>query len=408
MPAASPGTVGRRNAGPPQAPDHLPRILTFADYYLPGYRAGGPVRTLANMTDQLGREFSFLVVTRDRDLGEDRPYAGIEPGRWQRVGNADVLYLPPDGLGLRGVRGVIRATEHDVLYLNSFFSPSFTILPLLLRRLRLVASRPLVVAPRGEFSNGALALKAGRKRAYAGAARALRLYRDAIWQASSDLEAADVRKRFGSDARVVIAPDLPAPAHAETGPARRDRSAGGPLRLLFLSRVAPMKNLDGAIRMLDAVRGPVEFNIYGPIEDRGYWSRCQEAAACLPPCVRVHYRGSVPPSGVSEVMAEHDLFFLPTLGENFGHVILEALAAGCPVLISDRTRWRGLAEQGVGWDLPLEEPHRFREVLQQCAEMDAHVLRQLSKRAAAYGRLCSQDTVVLDQNRTLFGVAAGR
>ena len=57
--------------------------------------------------------------------------------------------------------------------------------------------------------------------------------------------------------------------------------------------------------------------------------------------------------------ATHDLLILPTQGENHGYVIQEALLSGCPVLISDRTPWRGLAALGVGADLPLEQPERF-------------------------------------------------
>ena len=54
-------------------------------------------------------------------------------------------------------------------------------------------------------------------------------------------------------------------------------------------------------------------------------------------------------------------FFFPTLGENYGHVIYEALDSGCPVLISDQTPWRGLSEVGAGWDLPLDKPDLFRQ-----------------------------------------------
>ena len=55
-------------------------------------------------------------------------------------------------------------------------------------------------------------------------------------------------------------------------------------------------------------------------------------------------------------MAANDLFFLPTRGENFGHVIAEALSVGTPVLISDQTPWRKLAAVGLGHDLPLAVP----------------------------------------------------
>ena len=50
------------------------RILTFVDYYLPGYKAGGPIRTIANMVSQLGGEFEFLIVTRERDFLDTVPY----------------------------------------------------------------------------------------------------------------------------------------------------------------------------------------------------------------------------------------------------------------------------------------------------------------------------------------------
>jgi hypothetical protein len=33
------------------------KIMTFVGSYLPGYKAGGPIRTLANIVDRLGDEF---------------------------------------------------------------------------------------------------------------------------------------------------------------------------------------------------------------------------------------------------------------------------------------------------------------------------------------------------------------
>ena len=66
------------------------------------------------------------------------------------------------------------------------------------------------------------------------------------------------------------------------------------------------------------------------------------------------YMGIVKHERVGEVFAEHDLFLLPSLGENYSHVTCEALSAGCPVLISDRTPWRNLQQKGVGWDVPLK------------------------------------------------------
>lgn len=179
------------------------------------------------------------------------------------------------------------------------------------------------------------------------------------------------------------------------------------MNIIFLSRVSRMKNLDGALKMLKGLKGKVEFNIYGPMEDKVYWTECQKTISSLPENIEVRYCGSVAHDKVGTVMRGHDLFFLPTLGENFGHVILEALVAGCPVLISDQTPWRDLKEKGVGWDLPLDQPELFREVLQKCVDMNDEEYVKWSERARVYGLQVSQDDKVVEQNRQLFYYAVG-
>jgi glycosyltransferase involved in cell wall biosynthesis len=382
-----------------------PLILILSDYYLPGYKGGGSSRTLINTVDHLGGEFRFKLLTSDRDLGDTGPYPQVAFGSWQPVGGAEVFYLSPRDLSLRSLRALIRRTKHDVLYLNSFFSPNFTIKPLLLRRLGLIPRVPTILAPRGEFSPGALMLKGFKKRAYLTFARALGLYRNVVWQASSEYEEESIRSWLGDHVRVVIARDLP-PLTFGGGeqPPRREKTAGR-LKIVFLSRISRKKNLSGALRMLDGLKGEVQFDIYGPLEDRGYWAECQRVIDSLPRNVQVRYCGGVAHEQVVDAMAEHDLFFFPTLGENYGYVVLEALIAGCPVLLSDRTPWRNLKERGVGWDLPLDQPERFRAVLQGCVEMNPQEHRSWSHRARTFGLENARARTVLVQYRRLFDCA---
>lgn len=150
--------------------------MTFVAYYLPGYKSGGPVRTIANMVEHLGDEFDFRVVTKDRDALDTEPYPDVAVNEWNRVGKAQVYYASPDSLTLRKISKLIRKTPHDVLYLNSFFSSRFTALPLLTRRIGMLPARPVVLAPRGEFSAGALTLKSWKKRPYLLVTRMLGLY----------------------------------------------------------------------------------------------------------------------------------------------------------------------------------------------------------------------------------------
>lgn len=378
------------------------QILISVGYYFPSHKAGGPIRTIANLVDRLGDEFEFKIVTADRDYGDEKPYPNINVNNWNRVGKADVFYMSPKKRSLRHIRRLLSLTEYDILYLNSFFSLHFTIKPLLLRRLQLISAGPLVIAPRGEFSAGALGLKSFKKRVYITVAKVLGLYKNIIWQASSKHEAADIRHWFGKYARVFIAPNLPSLINAADEAGVVSDKTKGCLKIIFLSRISRMKNLDSALKMLKRLKGKIEFNIYGPMEDKVYWAKCQKIISSLSENIDVKYCGSVAHDKVGAAMRKHDLFFLPTLGENFGHVVLEALCAGCPVLISDRTPWRDLKEKGVGWNLPLDRPELFQSVLQKCVEMDQEEYAEWSKQAREYGLLISQDDEVVEQNKQLF------
>jgi len=375
-----------------------PIILTFIGRYLPGYKAGGALRTVANMAEALSDEFDFRIVTSDRDSGDDAPYPSIDCCQWHRVGKALVYYLPAEEFSVRGCARLIAATPHDTVYFQSFFS-SFTIKPLMAMRLGLAGktSRP-VVAPRGEFYPGALAIRRTKKLCFLYAARLSGIHSRTLWQASSEEEAVAIRDWFGP-AEIAVAPDLV--ATSSTSSEERTQKTSGTLRAFFLSRICPKKNLTGALRMLAGVKGEVMFDIFGPVEDTGYWQECRKAMTELPGNIHATYRGTIPHEAVPQTAAGYDLFLFPTAGENFGHVIMEALSAGCPVLISDQTPWRDLEAAKAGWDLPLEETDRFRSVLQTCVEMDetAHSLLRLgaSRKGASY----ANDRSVTEANREL-------
>ena len=113
------------------------------------------------------------------------------------------------------------------------------------------------------------------------------------------------------------------------------------------------------------------YDIYGPIEDRDYWLECEKAIGALPPYIQVQHKGELMPDVVVRTMAHYDVFFMPTKGENYSHVITEAFCAGLPVLIADTTPWRNLQNLSIGWDLPLDNPDAFSAVLDELATMQA-------------------------------------
>ena len=128
----------------------------------------------------------------------------------------------------------------------------------------------------------------------------------------------------------------------------------------------------------------MNLDVYGPIEDEPYWQECKALISRLPDRITVTQCGSVPYEQVAMTMARYHFFLLPTLGENFGHVMTEAFSAGCPVVISDQTPWRNLEERHLGWDIPLERKDLWIAALQKCISMDALEYERLSNSARKY------------------------
>jgi glycosyltransferase involved in cell wall biosynthesis len=383
-------------------------ILTLIDYYLPGTLAGGALRSIANLVATLGDEFEFRVITRDRDALSAQPYPGIAPGVWQSVGRAKVMYLAPHEVRPSAVRALIAETPHDVLYLNSLFSRVFGLSVLAYRRARMIPRRSMVLAPRGQLTPGAIAIKAGRKAAFLAAGRLAGLFRDVIWQASSEDEAREIHEHIdmpAAPARAVVAPDLPTSWEEFAAIVHRPKQPGS-LKATFISRIVRKKNLRTAIELVRELKSPATFDVYGPPEDPEYFQECEAALATLPPHVKGRYVGALAYDRIAPAFAQYDVFLFPTLGENYGHIVIEALAAGCPVVVSDRVPFRDLEERGAGWVIPLENVARYRAALEACAALSAEEHARMSAAAREYARRLITDPVAIDQNRQLFLHAA--
>jgi glycosyltransferase involved in cell wall biosynthesis len=87
-------------------------------------------------------------------------------------------------------------------------------------------------------------------------------------------------------------------------------------------------------------------------------------------------------------------------------MIVEAWAAGCPVLVSDQTPWRQLTAQGLGWDVPLEH-EAWVSAIAACRDLDSEAHLEMRQRAREQARRVWQDGVAGDATlRRLFEAAA--
>jgi glycosyltransferase involved in cell wall biosynthesis len=368
-------------------------VIVIIDYYLPGRLSGGPVTTIEGLTTMLGEGIKFLILTHNYDIGHIK-YDNIVEKEYYTIGDADVIYVNDIDFNPKMVEFLIKKHSIAYLYFNSFFS-KVTIFSLM-RNKYIKFKAKVIVAPRGEFSEGALNIRKWKKYVYIKLFLALKLYQNVTFQASNEIEKNAV-VRIIPLAEVKIASDIPV--------MRRNikrTSSFESTRIVFISRIVPMKNLDYAVKILNSITQNVTFHVYGPIEDKKYWEKCQNIIKSIPKNIQVEYCGTLDHSKVGDTFKEYDAFLIPSLGENFGHVIFESLSAGCPVIVSDRTPWQDLEIANVGWVLPLERPEKFTNAIRSIINSTTEQKIDRSHRCIAYAYKVSHDKEVISDNYRLF------
>jgi glycosyltransferase involved in cell wall biosynthesis len=369
------------------------KILLFTDWYEPGYKAGGPIQSCGNFVSAMQDDYNLFVITSDRDFGDANPYQNIIPDTWIKKNETVQLYYSfPKKLTQKKIEELINFINPDYIYLNSLYSYHFTIIPLWLKKTNRLAG-DIIISPRGMLQQGALKFKSAKKKLFIQLLNLMGIAKQLIFHATDEQESKDVLKYFPSAKQVVIIPNLP---KAEIAEWKQITKRPGKLKCVFVSRLSPKKNLLFLLTVLKQLPGNLDLHLdlYGEIENDLYWQKCKDIIDSLSSNISVNYNHSVPNNMITEIMQQHHLFVLPTLGENFGHAIFEAFLAGKPVLISDKTPWINLERKKIGNDLPLDVT-AFGNALKFYGAMDQDEYDEWSKNALLFSQeyLANSDTV---------------
>lgn len=342
----------------------LKKILICIDWFDPAYKAGGPVQSCKNLIAALHDQFSFYILTSDRDEGDAEPFDNIKFNEWLPYAeNVQVYYAQ----GKANLRDIIGSVNPDMVYCNSMYSYPFTIKPLMAVR-KLKPAPAMVLAPRGMLQEGAMQFKRTKKKLFLSVMRFLGWEKSIHFHATDRQEEKDILHHFPKAKSVFVAPNFPAQGSPGWQPAVKEKNS---LKCVFLSRIVPKKNLLFLIQCINKIPAAytIELEIWGSAEDNKYLEQCKAAAANAPSHITITFKGPVRNDLLGDVYRHSHLFALPTLGENFGHVIFEAMLHGNPVIISDRTPWNKLTEGHCGYVLSLNNPVEWTTTIASFASM---------------------------------------
>ena len=172
-----------------------PAVLVFIDWYAPGFKAGGPVRSLVNMVDHLRDRINLYIVTRDTDYTETVPYTGVIPDQWTTLpGGEHVWYASAQRVDSATWERLLHERAWDAVYINGMYSRWSGIMPLWLLR---GTPQRRIVAVRGMLAHGMMRHGAVKKRLFLAAMRALGCYSGVVFQATNTSEVEDVKRWIG-------------------------------------------------------------------------------------------------------------------------------------------------------------------------------------------------------------------
>lgn len=344
--------------------------------YFPGKKYGGPPVSVENFCSLMIGYADCYIVTHNHDMGETEPYVNIQDG-WNDRGNVKVMYLSEEEYNYNSYLKVAQEIRPDYIYLQGLFQSC--VFPCL--RLSNKLNIRVILAPRGELCAGAFNKKY-KKIPYIATLRLMGVLKNVMFQSTSDEETLAIGKYLGvSPERIHLLTNIPSFSHDLPGHSAKTSGVG---RFVFISRILWKKNLISAIKFFQDIKGKAVFDIYGPKEDENYWKDCEEAIKQLPTNISVNYRGILNHDEIHKTFCHYDAFLFPTLSENYGHVIAEALVTGCVPIISDQTPWTDMNEAGAGWALPLGNKNCFVKAIQNVVDMDEDQMAMKRKAIHSY------------------------
>lgn len=388
-----------RNTDRPLRPLHIVAGLDPAH--------GGPSYSVPRLCEALaasGAEPVLLSVAAQREPPGDMVRRGYPDRRFAR----NLARVP----GLRALRcsiGFSAALKETVAFADVVHDHGLWLLPNLQAGWAASsAGKALVVSPRGMLSPAALAFSSARKRAVWALLQGPVVRRAACLHATSDQEYAELRA-FGLRHPIAVIPngiDLPQELPAST--AGTPANAAGERIVLSLGRLHPKKGLETLLRAWAAVEKAHpgwRLSLIGPGEDR-YVGELRSLARNLCPG-RVSFGGAVYGAAKWNAYRAADLFVLPSLNENFGLTIAEALAAGIPVIATTGTPWRQLETEGCGWWVETA-PGPLAAALTSAMRMPRSALCEMGRKGRAWiAREFSWDCAARDMG-AVYAWLAGR
>ena len=325
-------------------------------HLIPGLNnASGPTQVVYHLAHEAAKAGHHVTVCYIQGRGAEPAYT-FDPA-------VELLGFPAVGLRKWGyspaLRRFLRAElgRFDLVHVHSLWLyPNIAAMQAARRH-----GVPYIVRPAGSLEPWALGYSAWKKRLYLGLIERRILNKAAGIHAVSEQEAENIRKLGFKPPVIVVSNGIDAaayPLEADKKTLRRELDLPEEaFVLLFLGRIHPVKNPSFLLQVFRKVHidHPEALLLIAGPDDHPYARQIKIEAHTLDIEPFCRFIGEVRAEDRTRFYGAADVFLLPSFSENFAVAVLEALAAGLPVVVSQHTPWSEAEDVRAGFWLPLEE-----------------------------------------------------
>jgi len=335
------------------------KILHVVPTYVPAYRYGGPIRSVHGLCKALaeaGHEVHVCTTNVDGPLNTE-----VELGKPVDVEGVKVWYFPSTFLRRLyyspSLENFLRAhvAEFDIAHIHAIFSW------VAWRAARECRFRgiPYIISPRGMLIRD-LIMKKNKvlKNLWIGLLERKNIEKSAAVHFTTEIEKREFLKFGLKSGRLFVIPNGIVPEDGLKPPPssvspKLAEAASKPF-VLFVGRVHWVKGLDRLIPAMSRVRGARLVIAGNDPED--YEKKMRRLADVCGVGDRVEFVGAVNDNEKRFLYSRSRVFVLPSYSENFGNVVLEAMAEGCPVVVTPEVGLSDFVRACGGGLVPKGDP----------------------------------------------------
>jgi len=319
-------------------------VIYISNYYEPALVYGGPVKAESMLNKALVRLGAKVKVLTTDANGRER--LAVPLGQPMDLDGVQVRYFAARSIPPRNAffsPGLARACaqeirSQDLAILNAFWSYGMEVAVSACER----SKTPYIIPTHGQLMPWALERHRVRKALYLSLLGRRYLERAAALHCATSVEADALSGLqlltpsfvvpYGIDVKYWA--NLPARGHLRY---RLGIPQGAPV-LLFLGRLHWVKRPELALQALSSTlcSGLEAHLIFAGPDESGLEARLRAKAEQLGCAGRIHFTGLLTGAGILQAFADADLLVMPSIMESFGMSAVEAMAAGLPILVSDK------------------------------------------------------------------------